>query len=572
MTPLRPFQAQLRATIYSAWAGGARNVMPVLPTGGGKTVLFGNIIAENQGGSCAIAHRQELTAQISLALARNKVRHRVIGAKSLHKEIVQIHMAEVGRDFTNQHSPVSVAGVDTLLNLDPKDPVFHASLVVQDEGHHVLAENKWGKAMAMFPKARGLFPTATPKRADRRGLGRHADGLTDALVVGPSMRELIEWGYLTDYRIFAPPCDVDLSSVNISETTGDYSQTQLRNIMHESKTIVGDVVSHYLKLAPGKLGVTFAVDVEEAGKIAAMFRAKGVPAEVVSAKTPASLRQNILRRFKNREVLQLVNVDLFGEGFDLPAIEVVSMARPTMSFSLFCQQFGRALRLMLSPVLLGAWDTYSNEQRRQFIADSGKPHAIIIDHVSNVVQHGLPDAYREWSLDRGERRSRSRPSDVIPCRTCLNPSCIRVYERAHAACPFCGTRPPIPDRSAPDAVDGDLMELDPTILRALRGEIAKIDGAAHAPHAVAAGIRYAIENNHAMRQTAQRALREQIALWAGYQRHLGRNESEVYRRFFFMFGTDIMTAQTLGRPEANELGERIAAKLSIDGVVSNELQ
>jgi DNA repair protein RadD len=248
MTPLRPFQAQLRDAIYAGWASGARNLMPVLPTGGGKTVLFGNIIAENTGGSCAIAHRQELTSQISLALARNKVRHRVIGAKALHKEIVQIHMAEVGTDYTNQYAPVSVAGVDTLLNIDPKDPVFHASLVVQDEGHHVLAGNKWGTAMGMFPNARGLFPTATPKRADRKGLGRHADGLTDLLIVGPSMRELIEWGYLTDYRIFAPPCDVDLSGVNISETTGDYNIAQLRNIMHESKSIVGDVVAHYLKL------------------------------------------------------------------------------------------------------------------------------------------------------------------------------------------------------------------------------------------------------------------------------------------------------------------------------------
>lgn len=569
MTPLRPFQANIRTAIYNAWANGARNVMPVLPTGGGKTVLFGNIIAENQGPSVAIAHRQELTSQISLALARNGVRHRVIGAKTLQREIVQIHMAEVGRDYTNQYARTAVAGVDTLLNIDPTDPVFQASLVVQDEGHHVLSENKWGKAMAMFPNARGLFPTATPKRADRKGLGRHADGLVDALVVGPSMRELIDMGYLTDYRIFAPPCDVDMSQVGVSDTTGDYNQAQLRNIMHESKSIVGDVVSHYLRIAPGKLGVTFAVDVEEATKIAAEFRAKGVPAEVVSAKTPASARAAILRRFKNREILQLVNVDLFGEGFDLPAIEVVSMARPTMSYSLFCQQFGRALRLMLPVALAGAWDTYSDEQRRAHIANSDKPHAIIIDHVSNVVTHGLPDAYREWSLDRGERRSRGRASDVIPCRTCLNPSCIRVYERAYSACPFCGEKPIPADRSAPDTVDGDLMELDPSILRALRGEIERISSAPQVPYNLRnSPAEAAIINRHRDRHNAQIKLRETIALWAGYQRHLGRSESEVYRRFFFMFGTDIATAQTLNAADATELDGRIVNKLLVDGVVN----
>jgi DNA repair protein RadD len=573
MTPLRPFQSDIDAAISHAWATGARNVMPVLPTGGGKTVLFAHIIAKNEGASCAIAHRQELTSQISLALARNGVRHRVIGPKTLHREIVSIHMAEVGRDFTHQHAKAAVAGVDTLLNLDPKDPLFQqATLVVQDEGHHVLAANKWGTAMGMFthPHVRGLFPTATPKRADRRGLGRHADGLTDALIVGPSMRELIDMGYLTDYRVFAPPCDVDLSHVNISDATGDFNQAQLRNTIHESTTIVGDVVSHYLKIAPGKLGVTFAVDVEEATKIAVAFRKAGVPAEVVSAKTPAAARAAILRRFRNREILQLVNVDLFGEGFDLPAIEVVSMARPTASYSLFCQQFGRALRLMLEPTYLKGWDSYTDAERRYFISISGKPHAIIIDHVSNVVRHGLPDAFREWSLDRGERRSRARPSDVVPCRTCLNPRCIRVYERAYSCCPFCGDRPPLAERSTPDQVDGDLFELDPTILHAMRGLIAKVDGAAHIPYGVASAIGYSIQNNHMMRQTAQGTLRAQIALWAGYQKHLGRNESETYRRFFFMFGTDILTAQTLGRSEATELAERIALKLAIDGVVNKE--
>lgn len=569
MTPLRSFQSRLRAEIYQAWANGAQVVMPVLPTGGGKTVLFGNIIAENQGSSAAIAHRQELTSQISLALARNGVRHRVIGAKSLQREIVQIHMTEVGRDYTHQYARTAVAGVDTLLNLDPKDPIFQASLVVQDEGHHVLKDNKWGRAMGMFPHARGLFPTATPKRADRKGLGRHADGLVDSLVVGPSMRELIDMGFLTDYRIFAPPCDVDMSHVNVSETTGDYNQVQLRNVMHESKSIVGDVVSHYLRIAPGKLGVTFAVDVEEATKIAAEFRRNNVPAEVVSAKTPASARAAILRRFKNREILQLVNVDLFGEGFDLPAIEVVSMARPTMSYSLYCQQFGRALRLMISSILSGAWDTYTDEQRRAHIAASGKPCAIIIDHVSNVVTHGLPDAYREWSLDRGERRGRAKPNDVVPCRTCLNPTCIRVYERAYSCCPFCGTKPEPEGRSIPDQVDGDLMELDPSILKALRGEIARVDASPFAPrHLQGTPAEAAIINRHRERQGAQRELRERIALWAGYQRHLGRGESETYRRFYFMFGTDIATAQTLNAAEALELDGRIAGKLLVDGVVS----
>lgn len=568
MTPLRPFQADVKAAILNAWARGAVNVMPVIPTGGGKTVLFSNIMAEHAGASAAIAHRQELTSQISLALARNGVRHDIIGPKQLRREIAQIHLAETGRDFTYPQSPIRVAGVDTLLNMDPRDPwLQQVTLVVQDEGHHVLTSNKWGKAAAMFPNARSLLPTATPKRADRKGLGRHADGIVDAMVVGPSMRQLINMGYLTDYRIFAPPCDIDTSKISISESTGDYNQVQLRNAVHESKQIVGDVVSHYLRIAAGKLGVTFAADVEEATKIAAAFRIAGVPAEVVSAKTPATARTAILRRFRAREILQLVNVDLFGEGFDLPAIEVVSMARPTMSFSLFCQQFGRALRLMIPEALAGAWDTYTDEQRRDFIRTSSKPHAIIIDHVSNVVVHGLPDAYREWSLDRGETRSRNRPSDVIPVRTCLAPTCLRVYERTFSACPFCGTYPVPAGRSTPDQVDGDLFELDPAVLAAVRGEIDRIDNMVFSPKNPAEARM--MEHANA-RKAAQATLREQIALWAGYHRHLGRAEPEIYRRFYFMFGTDIGTAQTLGTAEARELEARIRSKLNVDGVVNIE--
>jgi DNA or RNA helicases of superfamily II len=198
----------------------------------------------------------------------------------------------------------------------------------------------------------------------------------------------------------------------LSQATGDFNADQLRKAVHKSH-ITGDVVAHYLKLAPGKLGVTFAVDVEAATEIAGAFRAAGVPAEVVSAKTPDALRAQILRRFKAREILQLVNVDLFGEGFDLPAIEVVSFARPTESFALYCQQFGRALRLMLSKEAAAVHAHLTDEQRRAAIAASEKPVAIIIDHVNNVLRHGLPDARREWSLDRRERRS-GKKSDAIP--------------------------------------------------------------------------------------------------------------------------------------------------------------
>lgn len=570
---LRPFQIELERKIYEQWHAGARNVMPVAATGSGKTVVLSKVLLDEPGASVAIAHRQELVSQISIALARNGVRHRVLGAKkgsNLVRVISALQVAELGYSFFDANAKTAVGGVDTVIRMDPTDPFFlQARLIVQDEAHHVLKDNKWGKVAAMFPHARGLYPTATPIRADGKGLGRHADGIIDAMVLAPSMRDIIDMGYLTDYRIFAPPSDLDLSAVALSQATGDYNADQLRKAVHQSH-ITGDVVEHYLKLAPGKLGVTFAVDVEAATEIAAAFRARGVLAEVVSAKTPDSARAAILRQFKNRQILQLVNVDLFGEGFDLPAIEVVSFARPTESFALYSQQFGRDLRLMLTPEELRGYDNLTNEGRKRVIANSAKPRGLIIDHVNNVLRHGLPDARREWSLDRRERRS-AKKSDAIPLRICPAPDCLQPYERTHKECPYCGFYPEPALRSGPEYVDGDLTELDPATLSALRGEIDRIDGAPVVPHSLDPIAQMAVRKRHIERQHSQQALRNAIAWWAGLEAAQGRGESESYRRFYFHFGLDVANAQTLGAREALELTARVnteLAKYGIDGTVN----
>lgn len=570
---LRPFQQELERRVYQAWNNGARNVMPVAATGSGKTVVLSKVLHDEPGASVAIAHRQELVSQISIALARNGVRHRLVGAKKgspLIRVISALQVAELGYSFFDPNAKTGVGGVDTVIRMDASDPFFaQVRLAVQDESHHVLKENKWGKVAGMFPNARGLFPTATPLRADGKGLGRHADGLVDAMVLAPSMRDIIDMGYLTDYRIFAPPSDLDLSSVAISQATGDFNADQLRKAVHKSH-ITGDVVAHYQKLAPGKLGVTFAVDVEAATEIAAAFRAAGVPAEVVSAKTPDALRAQILRRFKAREILQLVNVDLFGEGFDLPAIEVVSFARPTESFALFSQQFGRALRLMLTREELTGYDLLTDAGRKAIIAASAKPVAFIIDHVNNVLRHGLPDARREWSLDRRERRG-GKKSDAIPLRICVNDVCMQPYERIHKCCPYCGHYPPPAMRSSPEFVDGDLLELDADTLAALRGQIARVDGDAVVPYGATPEVVGAVRKRHWERREAQSDLRNAIAWWAGLEAAQGRGESESYRRFYHRFGIDVANAQTLGTREASELAGRVHAELAkfgIDGTVN----
>lgn len=529
MIVLRGYQKQLYDDIHAEWGKGARNVLAVAPTGSGKTSTFAKVIHDHQGASIAIAHRNELVSQISMSLARNGVRHRIIGQKDLIRTCVGLHVSELRRSYFDPDAAHGVAGVDTLVKRPPDNPWFRqVSLWVLDECHHLMADNKWGKATALFPNAKGLGVTATPLRADGRGLGRHADGLTDVMVESPGMRDLIGMGFLTDYRIFAPPSDINLANVPTS-AGGDFSPEPLRAAVHKSH-IVGDTVQHYLRIAGGKRGITFAVDVESAAELAAAYRQAGVPSEVVSANTPPALRQAILARFARGDLKQLTNVGLFDEGYDCPAIEVVSMARPTQSFGLYAQQFGRALRPM-----------------------EGKQHAIIIDHVSNVLRHGLPDAPRVWTLDRRERRSRGKPDDVIPVRTC--PSCLSVYERIYRECPFCGHYPEPAGRSGPEMVDGDLAELTPEALARLRGEI---DKPLVLPYGATPEIAGAVKKRHHEKQQAQAALREAMAQWGGHRVAEGMNLSQAQRRFWLAFGVDVASAQALGRADAAALMERIA--------------
>ncbi len=526
---LRDYQLDLKMDIYSAWNDGARNVLAVLPTGGGKTVVFSQIVSEHEGASVCIAHRQEIVSQISLTLAHNGIRHKIIGPSDVALLCTKLHLLELGRNYIDPSSKTAVAGVDTLIRLKGYDSwLKNVTLVICDEAHHVLRSNKWGKSIGMFPNARMLGVTATPVRADGNGLGRSSDGVMDWMIEGPTMRELINENWLTTYRIFAPTSDIDLGSVPIS-ASGDYSPPKLSAAVHKSH-IVGDVICHYKRICNGRTGVTFAVDVMAAGELAAAYRSAGVPAAVVSANTPDTLRQSIIRRFRNRELLQLTCCDLFGEGFDLPAIEIVTMARPTQSYGLFCQQFGRALRPM-----------------------KGKQNAIIIDHVGNVHRHGLPDAPRVWSLDRAAKRTNASRS-AIPIRTC--PGCVSAYEAYLIACPYCGfVRAPM-GRSTPDEVDGDLHELSPEALAKLRGEI---DAPPTYPHSAAPEVIGYLKKIHREKTETQLKLREVIARWAGAHSQATdmATVKTLQRKFYSTFGIDVGTAMTLNKRNAEQLMERI---------------
>lgn len=570
---LRPFQQEIKRQVRQSWDTGHRCPIMVMPTGSGKTTTFCSIVHDTDEPALVMAHRQELVAQMSVTLGRYKIRHRIIAPDATRKTIERLHMEEFGRRWVDQSAPVAAGGVDTLIRKDASDKFLRSvKLWVPDEFHHVLRENKWGKAIALMPaNSRGLGPTATPVRADGKGLGAHAHGVADDLIVGPSMRESIRDGMLCDYKIFAPPSTLNLADVGVG-ADGEYKHDPLSKAVRQS-SITGDVVRSYLKIAPGKLGITFAVDLAHAQELVDAYNAAGVPAALLSGETDPLTRARVMREFRpDGKWLQLVNVDVLGEGVDVPACEVVSFARPTMSFGLYVQQFGRVLRLMLAPGMADGWGDLTRAERLRRIAASSKPRGIIIDHVGQWERHGLPDSPRRWTLDARERGTKSGPSDAIPLRTCLNDAsgdlCLTVFERTEPCCPACGWVPPITNRSRPEFVDGDLFELDADILAKLRGESERLLAPEPCiPHGMPTAAAHGLLKQHRLRRDAQIELGEAIELWAGWQLHQGHDHRAAYKRFFFAFGVDVATARTLGRPDAEKLCADIQQVLDLHHVV-----
>lgn len=571
---LTDFQQDIKAGVLQAWGEGAINVMPVAPTGSGKTVILGDIILTLGVPTCAIAHRQELVTQLALALNRERVPWGVIAPKATIQQIIAVAMETHGYSLYNARAMTRVAGVDTLIKRDASDRWFQQVLfVVIDEGHHVLRANKWGRALAMFPNARGLFPTAHAFRADGAGLGRSAesaDGLVDRLVVGPSGRHLINRGFLTDWRLVCPPSHLKLDQVKLS-ADGDFNRKELARAVHEDGAIVGDVVREYVRIAGGKLGVTFAVDIESASELAKAYQAAGVPAAVITGETDTRVRSQLMRKFRERQLLQLVSVDVLGEGVDVPAIEVVSMARPTASFQLYAQQFGRGLRLMLD-YPREAYNVLTDTERLAIIAGSAKTKAIIIDHVGNWARfykdHNWVDSPQKYSLNRREKSSRVKEfdPDFIPQRSCL--FCFLTYEVIEPVCPHCGQAHIPQGRTLPVQVDGDLIEIDPAVIAAMYERRDKLDAAPTVTSNTKDVVANSIAKNNRDRQSAQASLRDAIATWGGWNRHRGRSDSEGYRRFFYKFGVDVMTAQALSVADALALENRIRGELHQHNIVS----
>lgn len=397
MLTLRDYQLDAVNNLRNSYAEGHKAPLFVLPTGGGKTVVFSYITSNTSARgkrALILVHRVELIRQTSAALEKNGVRHGMINPK-----------------FTpDPLAPIQVASVQTFVRRISKLRLDY-DLIVIDEAHHATA-GTWRTIIEAIPTAWILGVTATPIRGDGNGLGVEAGGIFDDLVIGPQVNDLISRGYLVKPIIYAPTEKLDLSGIKMR--MGDYDAHELAEKM-DKPSITGNAVEHYRRLADGLPAVAFCVSVSHAQHVADQFKAAGYRAAFVDGKMEDNERKRILSGLGSGSIQVVTSCDLISEGTDIPAIGVAILLRPTQSTGLYIQQVGRALRPC-----------------------AGKDRAIILDHVGNVLRHGLPDEARDWTLDGLPRSKKNKKKpDELPLNVVQCKQCYAVHEKA-PVCPQCG--------------------------------------------------------------------------------------------------------------------------------------
>ncbi|HDA9681837.1 TPA: DEAD/DEAH box helicase [Listeria innocua] len=343
--------------------------------GAGKSVILSEIIrmtTRNKNNVLFLVHRKELIDQIRNTLTMNDV------------------------DMTF----VNLGMVQTVVRRLEK--TSEPALIIIDESHHVLA-NSYKKIINHFSNAKVVGFTATPVRINGGGLG----DINDILIEKVNVKWLIENQFLAPYKYFAPEI-VQTETLDIKRT-GEFDMTGLDDQFNK-RMIWGDVIKHYQKLADGQQAILYASSLYQSQKMAASFEQVGITAAHIDGKTPKAERDHIIQQFRNGEIKVLCNLDLIGEGFDVPDCSTVIMLRPTQSLSLYIQQSMRGMR-------------YRPEKT-----------SIIIDHVGNVSRFGLPDMERTWTLEP-KKGSNSKKAEA-PVKIC--PDCFMTVLSSNKQCEHCG--------------------------------------------------------------------------------------------------------------------------------------
>jgi superfamily II DNA or RNA helicase len=386
---LRQYQVEAIQQCRQQLAIGKNKICLVAPTGSGKTIIAGEIIRLTEARDkrvLVLAHTREIIGQTSGKLRSFDIPHGILAAELTrgayhHVQVasVQTYWSRVVRRKCMERPP--------------------ADLIIIDECHHVRART-WREIIQSYPGVPLIGLTATPCRGDGRGLGE----VFDTLVECPQVPDLIRLGHLVPTKTYAPP-PPDLRGIKMQ--AGDYVVDQLGERMNDDG-LIGDILTNCFKRAEGLKTICFAVNVAHSQHIAAEFVRAGIAAEHVDGSTPTQQRDHILKRLASGMTTVVSNCMVLTEGFDLPDLECMVLARPTRQMGLYRQMVGRGVR-----------------------PADGKQHLVVLDHSGAIYTHGPVEDIVEWTLYRDRRavnkhhdnRQRrdtdgSYHSRIIDCRGC----------------------------------------------------------------------------------------------------------------------------------------------------------
>ncbi len=279
-----------------------------MATGLGKTATFTSI--KRKGRVLVLAHREELVTQP-----------------------IKYYDCPVGIEMANHKSngePVVIASVQSIIHRLEKFKPNDFDLIITDEAHHAAATS-YRKIYDYFKPRLHLGFTATPNRGDNVRL----DDIYQDIIFERDIKWAIQNKYLTDIYCLRVNIGYDISKV--ARRMGDFAPGELEEVMNQ-EVLNNAIAEAYKKYAKGQT-LIFACSVEHAEAIA-----EKIPGAVaVTAKTKN--RDELIKKFTNREIPVLVNCMIFTEGTDMPLVETVMIARPTSNSSLYTQMVGRGLRL-----------------------------------------------------------------------------------------------------------------------------------------------------------------------------------------------------------------------------------
>ena len=374
---LRPYQSAASDAIFVEWQE-HNSTLVVIPTGGGKTVLFADVIRRVfPRRALVLAHREELIFQ-----ARDKIQ-RVTGLRA------DIEMGEYQADgglFEAARVVVSTiqtqcSGGDGGGRMTKFDPARFGVLII-DEAHHATSPS-YRRVIDYYrtnPALKILGVTATPDRADEEALGQ----VFQSVAFDYEVQDAIHDGWLVPIEQQMVQVE-GLDYSGIRTTAGDLNGGDLAAVL-EAERNLQPMAAASLEIIGARRALVFTASVKAAETTAEIFnRHRGNMAGWVCGKTDKEERRRVLADFASGKLQVVCNCGVLTEGFDDPGVEVVIMGRPTKSRSLYSQMVGRSTRPL--PGIVDGPETA--EARRAAIAASAKPSCLVVDFVGNAGKHKL---------------------------------------------------------------------------------------------------------------------------------------------------------------------------------------